>query len=151
MRHRFLLILLPVGLSACAGQPAPQPIETTGMASPELALQRSITATTGELRALGTMRPSPPPETLAQNVLPDDVTKRVWFAWDGPLNGAVKKLGHDIGYTVAITGKSRSIKVQTDTVSRVIDILHTLGDQAGSLATVAVDPLHHMITVIYHA
>ncbi|MDT8873233.1 hypothetical protein RAA17_24380 [Komagataeibacter rhaeticus] len=60
MKHSLLIFLLPMALNACAQSlSSPSPIATTGMANPELALQRSIAETTTDLRELGSIRPSP--------------------------------------------------------------------------------------------
>lgn len=152
MKRPLLIFLLPVALSACAGKlPSPSPVATTGMASPELALQRSIAATTTDLRELGNIRPTPLAASATSVPLPDDLTRRIWFAWNGPLGDAVTKLGHEIGYTVTITGRTRTLRVTTNSVAPVVDILRTLGDEAGDQATVSVDPLRHAITVAWHA
>ncbi|RBM06524.1 DotD/TraH family lipoprotein [Novacetimonas cocois] len=152
MKHSLLIFLLPMALNACAQSlSSPSPIATTGMANPELALQRSIAETTTDLRELGSIRPSPVVASANQPVLPDDLTRRIWFVWDGPLGKAVAKLGQEIGYSVTVTGHPRAMRVATNSVAAVVDILRTLGDQAGDQAMVSVDPLHHAITVAWHA
>jgi len=139
-------------LAACSGHiPDPGPVNTGGMPNPELALQRSVAATTSDLRELGTMRAPQPVAVAAQAQTPDDVNKRLWFVWNGPLNGAVRKLGKEIGYTVTVFGNSRPIKVTTNSVAPALDILRSLGEQAGSAAEVQVDTLHHQIAVVYNA
>lgn len=152
MKRPLLIFLLPVALSACTGKPPPpSPVATTGMANPELALQRSIAATTSDMRELGSIRPTPVATSTPVTSLPDDLTRRIWFVWNGPLGEAVTKLGNEIGYTVTATGRSRNIRVTTNSVARVVDILRTLGEEAGDQAMVSVDPLRHAITVTWHA
>ncbi|MBO1360162.1 DotD/TraH family lipoprotein [Acetobacter sacchari] len=147
----ILLAIVSAGLSACSAHVDPAPIETAGMPSPELALQRSVASTTSDLRELGTMRASPPANVLAQNKTPDDINRQIWFVWKGPLNAGVRKLGKEIGYTVTVFGRSHDVPVQTNGVNSVLDILRSLGDQAGDAAAVQVDTLHHQIAVVYHA
>jgi hypothetical protein len=43
------------------------------------------------------------------------------------------------------------VNVSIDADSTVYEILQTLGNDAGSRATVSVDPLNHQVQVIYHA
>ena len=147
----FLFATLTIGLTACSGHIKPGPIETTGMPNPELALQRSISSTTADLRELGTIHASPSVPVADQSSTPDDINRRIWFVWKGPLNAGVRKLGKEIGYTVTVFGKSHDIPVQTNSVAAVLDILRSFGDQAGDAATVQVDPFHHQIAVVYHA
>jgi defect-in-organelle-trafficking protein DotD len=73
--------------------------------------------------------------------------------WNGPLDGAVKRLGETISYSTAITGAvpQAGVNVAVDPAPRrVYDILHGLGDQAGDAATVRVDQQHQVLEVIYH-
>lgn len=146
----FLYATLSIGLTACSGHIKPGPIETIGMASPEVALQRSIASTTSDLRELGTVRAAPVVPVTDQSSTPDDINRRIWFVWNGPLNAGIRKLGKEIGYTVTVFGKSHDLTVQTNSVAPVLDILRSFGDQAGNAATVQVDPLHHQIAVVYH-
>ncbi|MBS1075781.1 DotD/TraH family lipoprotein [Gluconobacter sp. Dm-73] len=149
MRHHYVLTpVLLLALSACATKP-PEPVATTGMANPELALQRAIATTDADLAQLGTLRPTPPPITPDPG-LPADLKRQVWFVWQGPLEPAVRKLGKDIGYSVTAFGPHRKVIVQINAVAPVIDHLRTLGEQAGEQATVSVDPLSHAISVTYH-
>ncbi|AOX18413.1 DotD/TraH family lipoprotein [Kozakia baliensis] len=141
-----------LALAACSGHvPDPGPVDTSGMPSPELALQRAVASTTSDLRELGTMRAPQPVSVSAEAQTPDDVNRKLWFAWNGPLDGAVKKLGKAIGYTVTIFGSSHPIKVTTNSVAPALDILRSLGEQAGTGAAVQVDTLHHQIAVVYNA
>ncbi|KXV19247.1 DotD/TraH family lipoprotein [Gluconobacter oxydans] len=149
MRHQhFLAPAFLLALSACATTP-PEPVAATGMANPELALQRAITSTNQDLAQLGTLRPAPPPMT-PDPALPADLKRQVWFVWQGPLEPAVRKLGKDIGYSVTAFGPRRPITVQTNAVAPVVEHLRVLGEQAGDQATVSVDPLSHAISVTYH-
>jgi len=63
----------------------------------------------------------------------------------------VQKLGQSIDYTVTVFEPERKVRVVTNSVAPVVDILRGLGDQAGDQATVSLDPLHHQIAVTYHA
>lgn len=150
---RPLLVLIPLTafLAACADHPEAGPINTTGMPNAELALQRSIDSTTAQLRQIGAIHATPVTAVTQTPPLPDDVTRKVWFVWNGPLNGAVKKLGKKIGYTVTISGKSHRIAVVTNAVAPAIDILRSMGEQAGAAATVRVDTQNHQIEVAYNA
>ena len=154
MRMRLAVVLvIPVTLAACAApvQPVPTVVTTPGMPNPEIALQTTMRDVNSEMAELNRIVPMPPPATP---VVPADLNRVVAFSWNGPLDKAVAKLALSIGYTFYVSAPPGnqpmdvSIDVGSDTV---YDILQLLGNDAGSRATVAVDPLNHQVEVTYHA
>ena len=159
MKHGLIALLLGSTLLAgCAAplHPVPTTVASAGMPNPEIALQKSMSNVDAEMAELGQMDPNmvaaaPAP---APAVLPDPLQKTVSFTWNGPLDQAVSKLALSVGYTFYVTAPPNSqpidvsISVSSETAYQV---LQALGNQAGTKATVAVDPLHHQVQVIHHA
>lgn len=85
-------------------------------------------------------------------VLPAELDKRFAFTWNGPLDGAVSKLGERIGYQVTVSGPpgSRPLQIVVDVSGTAVDVLRAVGNEAGTSATVSVDPIHHQIAVLHH-
>ncbi len=85
--------------------------------------------------------------------MPGELDRVVSFEWSGPLDGAIESLAKTIGYTVAIRAPSNAQPLMIavrKSPRRVYDILHQIGEDAGSQATVSVDPQHHTVEVIHH-
>lgn len=77
----------------------------------------------------------------------------VSFQWDGPLDKGVAKLAQSIGYTFYTTaplGAQPLTVVLQMTMVPVYRVFQALGEEAGTRATVEVDPLHHQVQVIHH-
>ena len=93
----------------------------------------------------------PAPETPLP-VVPAELEKQLAFTWNGPLDGAVKKLGSAVGYEVTVFGSvnTRPLAVVVSMSGTAVEVLRAVGVQAGSQATVSVDPLHHQIAVVHH-
>ncbi len=89
---------------------------------------------------------------VSQSVVPAELEQRLAFTWSGPLDGAVSKLGAQIGYHVTVFGPpgSRPLKIVVDVSGTAVDVLRAVGNEAGTSATVSVDPLHHQISVLHH-
>jgi hypothetical protein len=70
------------------------------------------------------------------------------------LDQAVAKLALSIGYSFYISAppaaQPMNVSIDVDSVS-VYHIFQMLGNDAGSRATVSVDPLNHQVEVTYHA
>ena len=139
-------------LAGCASVEIPTTVDVTGMPNAELALQKSMTEVDAEIGRIGQWQPraasvSPP------DIVPGELDRVVSFEWSGSLDGAIESLAKTIGYTVAIRAPS-NVQPLMIAVSkgprRVYDILHQIGEDAGSQATVSVDPQHHMVEVIHH-
>ena len=152
MRVPSLPYLLLAGLLAgCAVQPVPTTVDVAGMPNPEEALRRSMQHVDAEMAQLGQLTPLP--VSVTQPVVPEDLQRIVSFKWNGSLDEGVAKLAQSIGYTFYTTAPANSKPVAvTVEVSSVpaFRVFQTLGEQAGSQATVQVDPLHHQVEVIHH-
>lgn len=151
MRISALAGMLAAGLlGGCAAtvHPVPTTIAAPGMPNPELALQRSMQRVSAEMAELGRIGPSPAP---AEAVVPAPLQRIVSFTWHGPLDKAVATLAQSIGYTCYVTAPPRTkpliVSVQLSSVPIYL-VFKALGDQAGTRATVEVDPLHASVLVI---
>ena len=122
------------------------------MPNPEVALQKSLDETSHELTRIGAIEPmravaAKPP------IVAGELDRVVSLQWNGPLDGAVKRLAETIRYRTAISGNAPKgdVNVTVDPAPRrVYDILQALGDEVGAAATVRVDQQHQLIEVIYH-
>jgi len=89
-----------------------------------------------------------------QPVVPADLQRLVSFEWSGPLDQGVAKLAASIGYTFYTTAPANSqpldVAIRLSSVP-AYQVFQTLGAEAGTSATVQVDPLHHQVQVIHHA
>ena len=157
MKRSFLRLVPAIGglalLAACATPNVPTTVETTGMPSAELALQRAIARVNSDMTRIGETSPlayAPVPSTAT--VVPAELQKPVEFVWTGPLDAGVRKLADSIGYTVTVTkpDNARPLAVSVNVSGRVIGAFQALGEQAGTAATVQVDPDHHQVQVIHH-
>ncbi len=139
-------------LAGCASvTPVPTTVEMPGMPNPEAALQQSMQHVDAEMAELGGM--SPVATQLAESVVPEDLQRTVSFAWNGPLDAAVAKLATSVGYTFFTSGpasqKPLNVVIQISSVP-AYRVFQALGEEAGSLATVQIDPQHHQVEVIHH-
>jgi defect in organelle trafficking protein DotD len=142
--------VLALALAGCGVTPIAPIVDTPGISNPEVALQKSMDDTAREMTRIGAMQPSTPSQPA---VVAGELDRVVSMQWNGPLDGAVKRLGETIGYSTAITGTvpQAGVNVAVDPIPRrAYDILHGLGDQAGDAATVRVDQQHQVLEVIYH-
>jgi hypothetical protein len=157
MVRRSRAPLLAASLIACAlagcgsVTPVAPNVDTPGMPNAEVALQKSMDETAGELARIGAMQPTTAVASKPA-VVPGELERVVAMSWNGGLNGAVRKLADTVGYRVVVSGNgSQAVNVVVDpTPQRAYDILHGLGDQAGDAATVRVDAQHQLLEVIYH-
>lgn len=152
---RVVVVVIPLALAACAApvRPVPTIVATPGMPNPEIALQTTMQDVHNEMAELNGMV-APPPPVPATPVVPADLNRVVSFSWNGSLDQAVAKLALSIGYTFYVSAPQNTqplnVAIDVNSVS-VYDILKMLGNDAGSRATVAVDPLNHQVEVQYHA
>jgi defect-in-organelle-trafficking protein DotD len=151
---RLPLAALIVGgltLAGCGAIPVPTTVATPGMPNPEQALRNSMQHVDAEMAQLGSL--SPVARRSAGPVPPEDLQRIVSFTWNGPLDDGVAKLAQSIGYTFYTTGPSNHqpvpVAVEIGPVP-AYQVFQMLGDQAGRLATVQVDPVHHQVHVIHH-
>ena len=147
--------LVVLALAGCASvTPVPTTVVTGGMPNPEEALRQSMQHVDAEMAQLGKMvRPALASRASAGPVVPGDLQRTVNFTYSGQLDQGVSKLALSIGYTFYTTAPPDAppihVSVQVQGVT-VLETLRALGDQAGTRATVQVDPLHHQVQVIHH-
>ena len=145
-----LIALMLCGCSTLV--PIAADVDSPGMPNPEVALQKSLDETSHELTWIGAIEPmravaAKPP------IVAGELDRVVSLQWNGPLDGAVKRLAETIRYRTAISGNAPQgdVNVTVDPAPRrVYDILQALGDEVGAQATVRVDQQHQLIEVIYH-
>ncbi len=140
-------------LAGCATPNVPTTVDVTGMPSAELALRRVIDRVNGDMAQIGaTSLSSYPVAEAPQSVLPGELAKPVQFIWTGPLDAGVRKLADSIGYTVVVIAlqNAKPIPVSVYVQGQVIGAFQALGRQAGTAATVEVDPLHQQVQVTHH-
>lgn len=138
-------------LAGCASVRVPTTVATPGMPNPEQALRQSMQRVDAEMTELGRMTPDAP--RFANPVVPAELERIVSFAFKGPIDKAITELAAAVGYTAYVTAPANAQPVQIGVnVSDVTyyDLFKMIGDQAGTRATVAVDPLHHQVRVIHH-
>jgi defect-in-organelle-trafficking protein DotD len=139
-------------LAGCATVfPVATTVEMSGMPNPEMALQQSIRHVDAEMAELGEM--SPTLTQVAEPIVPDDLRRTVSFSWNGPLDEGVAKLAASIGYTFYTSGpatqKLLTVAIEISAVP-VYRVFQALGEEAGTQATVQIDPHHHQVQVIHH-
>ena len=153
LRSSLVGPLIALMLSGCSTLvPIAADVDSPGMPNPEVALQKSLDETSHELTRIGAIEPvravaAKPP------IVAGELDRVVSLQWDGPLDGAVKRLAETIRYRTAISGNAPEgvVNVTVDPAPRrVYDILQALGDEVGAQATVRVDQQHQLIEVIYH-
>jgi defect-in-organelle-trafficking protein DotD len=152
---RVVVLLIPATLAACATpvQPVATLVPTPGMPNPEIALQTTMQSVHSEMAELnGIQLPAPLPAPTP--VVPADLNRVVSFSWNGSLDQAVAKLALSIGYTYYVSAPQNelpmNVSINVNSLP-VYDIFQMLGNDAGSRATVEVDPLNHQVEVVYHA
>jgi defect-in-organelle-trafficking protein DotD len=150
---RLIPAFVTIGLLAgCASTHVPTDVATTGMPNAELALRRTLEQVDSDMTQIGSMQPGGYAAATASPVVPAELQKPVQFVWSGPLDAGVQKLASSIGYSVAVTGPQnpQPLLVQVNINGQVIGAFQELGSQAGAIATVQVDPLHHQVQVVHH-
>jgi defect-in-organelle-trafficking protein DotD len=150
---RLISAFVTIGLLAgCASTHVPTDVATTGVPNAELALRRTLGQVDSDMTQIGSMQPGFYAAATASPVVPAELEKPVQFVWSGPLDAGVKKLARSIGYSVAVSGPQnpQPILVKVNINGQVIGAFQELGSQAGAIATVQVDPLHHQVQVVHH-
>jgi defect in organelle trafficking protein DotD len=156
MRARPVTIIaasLALGLLAgCASTKVPTDVATVGMPNAELALRRALDQVNSDMTQIGAMQRGGYDGAAAAPVVPAELQKPVQFVWNGALDAGVRKLADSIGYAVAVSGPQdpQPIVVAVNVNGQVIEGFQALGSQAGAIATVQVDPLHHQVQVVHH-
>jgi len=154
MRWSFVAVVGTALLAGCAApvQPVPTTVAAPGMPNPERALQQSMNDVNAEMAELGQLTPAST-SPAAQPVLPAPLRRIVSFSYSGPLDKGVAKLAQSVGYTFYVTAPPNAKPVDVSvTISSVpaYQVFQALGEEAGTKATVEVDPLHHQVEVIHH-
>ena len=154
--QRLRVTLLAAALlSGCAHvDPVPTDVAVPGMPNPEVALKQSMGNVAAEMAELGRIGPVGIASVeRAEPVMPADLQRIVSFQWNGPLDQGVAKLAQSIGYTFTLTLPAGvqpfPVSINVSSVP-AYQVFRTLGEQAGTKATVQVDILHHQVEVIYH-
>jgi defect-in-organelle-trafficking protein DotD len=153
MTDRIVPAILGVGLLAgCASASVPTDVATTGMPNAELALRRTLDQVTSDMTQIGGMHPVDYVAAITTPAVPSELEKPIQFVWNGPLDAGVKKLADSIGYSVAVSGprNPQPLVVTVALNGQVLGAFQALGTQAGAIATVEVDPLHHQVQVVHH-
>ena len=153
MLRIFPLLTGVILVTGCASvTPVPTTVATPGMPNPEEALRQSMQHVDAEMAQLGQMSPAAV-QVAQQNVVPEDLQRTVTFNWNGPLDAGVAKLAASIGYTFYTTGPSTqqplNVAIAISSVP-VFRVFQALGEEAGTQATVQIDPQHHQVQVIHH-
>lgn len=147
---------LPASVAPVAVAPgqAVVTVPRTPIASASAVTVAPVTATPPAIAPLG----SPlvlafPPSPRSGAVVPEELQRPIGFAWNGPLDDGVRKVAAEVGYRVEVSGPPQpqplAITVPNVTTT-LIGALTTLGNQAGTAATVRVDPINRRIEVIHH-
>ena len=149
---RVLPALAVALLAGCATPNVPRTVDPTGMPSAELALQRAIARVNADMTRIGQISPVSYQVASTAPVVPAELQKPVQFVWTGPLDAGVRKLADSIGYTVVVSApqNAKPLKVAVNVSGQVMGAFQALGTQAGTAATVEVDPLHHQVQVTHH-
>jgi defect in organelle trafficking protein DotD len=153
MTARAVPAILGLGLlGGCSSTNVPTDVSTVGMPNAELALRRTLDQVNADMTQIGGMQPAGYAATAPAPVVPAELEKPVQFVWSGPLDAGVKKLANSIGYSVAVSGPQnpQPLNVAVNVNGQVLGAFQALGTQAGAIATVAVDPLHHQVQVVHH-
>lgn len=153
MTARIVPAALGLGLLVgCASTNVPTDVSTTGMPNAELALRRMLDQVNSDMTQIGGMQPAAYAATNPAPVVPAELEKPVQFVWSGLLDAGVKKLANSIGYSVVVSGPQnpQPLIVAVNVNGQVLGAFQALGSQAGAIATVEVDPLHHQVQVVHH-
>jgi defect in organelle trafficking protein DotD len=150
-RTGFATLVLGL-LAGCASTNVPTDVAMTGMPNAELALRRTLDQVNADMTQIGAMQPASYTATAPTPVVPAELEKPVQFVWSGPLDAGVKKLAGSIGYSVTVSGPQnpQPLNVAVNVSGQVLAAFQALGSQAGAIATVEVDPLHHQVEVVHH-
>ena len=85
--------------------------------------------------------------------MPEELQRPIGFAWNGLLDDGVRKVAAEVGYRVEVSGPPQMQPLAVavpNSVTTLVGALTALGNQAGTSATVRVDPINRRIEVIHH-
>lgn len=138
---------LLIALAGCANKPGDRiDIDAEAMANPEVALLRSFDRVD---RAMAAMQTSSRPG----RVPPAELNKPIVWRWSGPMDQAAKAIAEKVGWSYAAPGPDAppmpAVTVDANGTS-VLDVLRSIGTQAGDRATLLVDPDRRIIQVQRH-
>lgn len=176
LSQKFPALLVLGLLAGCVTPPDSPDVATNGMPNPELALRHALDQVNGDMAQIGAMRPEgihpslaqPGPTPLASTavgfaptpgsaaeatpVVAAELQRPAQFTWTGPLDAGVQKLAASIGYSVSVLAppNPQPVAVAVNINGQVLNAFQALGEQAGAVATVQVDPLHRHVEVVHH-
>ena len=96
---RVLVLLLASSILGGCAHDVATTVDVAGMPNAEIALRRSVDHVDKEMGEIGRMRRAP---RQGSAVVPAELQKIVAFEWEGPIEGAVKKLAGEVGYDVVV-------------------------------------------------
>lgn len=150
---RFSPLLVMLLASGCANvTKIPTDVATPGMPNVDLAIDRGVAEVNRAMNEVGTMGDRQP--TVAGSPAPGPLQRPVLFGMTGPLDVAAKALAEHAGYsfTSNATPTTQQVSVTLPgTAAPMIDLLRSLGQQAGNQADVVVNTQARRIEVRYHA
>ena len=121
-------------------------VDAEATANPEVALLRSFDRVD---LAMVAMRATNGPARAA----PAELHKPIVWRWSGPMDQAAKALADKIGWSYAAPGPDAPampvVSVDANGAS-ILDVFRSIGTQAGSRATLLVDPDRRIIQVQRH-
>ena len=147
---------LPASVAPVAVAPGQAVVAVPGVpiASANSVTVAPLTATAPAIAPLGSpLVTAFPPPSRSGTVVPEELQRPIGFAWNGSLDDGVRKIAAEVGYGVEVSGppQMQLLAVAVPTVATtLIGALTALGDQAGTAATVRVDPVNRRIEVIHH-
>jgi defect-in-organelle-trafficking protein DotD len=150
------MVALPASVAPVGAAPGQAVVTVPRMpiASASTVTIAPVTATPPAIAPLGSPPVTAfPPPTRSGAVVPEELQRPIGFAWSGSLDDGVRKVAAEVGYRVEVSGplQPQPLAVAVPNVATtLIGALTTLGNQAGSAATVRVDPINRRIEVIHH-
>lgn len=154
MRGRlFLSGLFALTLAGCAaGQNTYPDVATPGMPNVQAALNHAILRTDEAVAQLDGGPVAQAAATPLPAVYPAELEKPISWSYRGELAAGVRALAQSVGYQVKVVRPSGSKRVEVAVNIAdlpIIDAFHALSTEAGSAATVNMDPAQHLVEVTY--
>jgi len=138
-------LLAVLGGCARVGPERPD-VDAEGIANPEVALTRTMERVG---KAMADLRA----DRGTRTVLPAELQRPITWRWTGRLDEAAKALAERVGYAYAPPGPdapAMPVVAVNVTDTPAIEVFRTLGTQAGTAATLVVDPEARIVQVKRH-